>query len=339
MNKKSLVIISNENVFKEDNDFYCDNLDLKVLPEGLNSYYQVHYIVRSSNKKGNQKINIKEVKVAPNIFKFIYFIIKTFKIPNINYLLIAITPYTFFSFLILFLFRKKTFVYLMSSGHDEFKYILGSWSVWIYHVMYKIVTTNSKVIICHDRLMDKKKDCHLIHPSRLDDEWFKNHKKVLLDQIKFLYVGRMSVEKGIYDFLKMFDEIKLNAELSIVGDENNSKISNKNVKFLGYISAQQSLINVYDNHHIMILPSFTEAHPYVVDESLARKRPVIIFEDIAYIVKDKKGIFVSKRDTNSFLETVKYVTQNYHEIQEKIEKNNLPTKKDMLQEISNIVSN
>ena len=226
----------------------------------------------------------------------------------------------------------------MSSGHDEFKYILGSWSVWIYHVMYKIVTTNSKVIICHDRLMDKKKDCHLIHPSRLDDEWFKNHKKVLLDQIKFLYVGRMSVEKGIYDFLKMFDEIKLNAELSIVGDENNSKISNKNVKFLGYISAQQSLINVYDNHHIMILPSFTEAHPYVVDESLARKRPVIIFEDIAYIVKDKKGIFVSKRDTNSFLETVKYVTQNYHEIQEKIEKNNLPTKKDMLQEISNIVS-
>ena len=44
-------------------------------------------------------------------------------------------------------------------------------------------------------------------------------KKVLLDQIKFLYVGRMSVEKGIYDFLKMFDEIKLNAELSIVGEE------------------------------------------------------------------------------------------------------------------------
>ena len=89
----------------------------------------------------------------------------------------------------------------------------------------------------------------------------------------------------------------------------------------------------------MILPSFTEAHPYVVDKSLARKTPVIIFEDIAYIVKDKKGIFVSKRDTNSFLETVKYATQNYHEIQEKIEKNNLPTKKDMLQEISNIVSN
>ena len=41
----------------------------------------------------------------------------------------------------------------------------------------------------------------------------------------------------------------------------------------------------------MILPSYTEATPYVVDEALARKRPVIIFDDISYIVIDKKGIF------------------------------------------------
>jgi len=338
MNKEPLAIITNEKIFKEDNDFYCNNLDLKVLPEGLSSYHQVHYIVRNTNKKGHQKINLNDVKVASNIFKFVYFVFKTFKIPNINYLVIAITPYTFFSFLILFIFRKKMFVYLMSSGHDEFRYILGSWSVWIYHIMYKIVTSNSNVIVCHDRLLNKNKKCYLIHPSRLDDEWFKNHKEVLLDKIKLLYVGRLSAEKGIYEFLKMFDEAKLNAELSIVGEENNSKISNKNVKFLGYVSEQQSLIDIYDDHNIMILPSFTEAHPYVVDECLARKRPVIIFEDIAYVVKGKKGIFVSKRDINSFLETVKYITQNYHEIQKQIEKNKLPTKKDMLKQISNIVS-
>ena len=37
---------------------------------------------------------------------------------------------------------------------------------------------------------------------------------------------------------------------------------------------------MYDAHNIFILPSFTEAHPKVVDESLARMRPVIIFEDV-----------------------------------------------------------
>ena len=65
---KDLVIINNEKFFKENDNFYCDNLDLKILPEGLNDYYQVQYIVRSSKKKKDQKINLKDVKTAPNIF-------------------------------------------------------------------------------------------------------------------------------------------------------------------------------------------------------------------------------------------------------------------------------
>ena len=141
---KDLIIINNEKIFIENDNFYCDNLDLKILPEELNNYHQVQYIVRSSNKKKYQKINLKNIKAAPNILKFIYFIIKTFKISNATYLLVCITPYTFFSFLLLFLFRKRVFVYLFSSGHEEYKHILGNWSVWIYHIMYKMVTSYSK---------------------------------------------------------------------------------------------------------------------------------------------------------------------------------------------------
>ena len=333
---KDLVIINNEKFFKENDNFYCDNLDLKILPEGLDDYHQVQYIVRSSKKKKDQKINLKDIKVAPNILKFVYFVLKTFKIPNVTYLLVCITPYTFFSFLILFLFRKRVFVYLFSSGHEEYKHILGSWSVWIYHIMYKIVTSNSKVIVCHERLFDKKKS-HLVYISRLDDEWLTNHKDALLDKVRFLYVGRMSPEKGIFEFLNMFNKIKFNAEFSIVGNLENQDILNNNIKLLGYIADAQSLINIYDNHNIMVLPSFTEATPYVVDEALARKRPVIIFEDIDYIVKDKKGIFVSKRDLNSFSETTKHIMDNYQEIQKKIEKNELPTKKRMIKQISDII--
>ena len=94
----------------------------------------------------------------------------------------------------------------------------------------------------------------------------------------------------------------------------------------------QSLIKIYDEHNIMILPSFTEATPYVVDEALSRKRPVIIFEDIAYIAKDKKGIFISKRNLNSFLETTKYIMDNYSKIQKTMEQNDLPTKKTMIKQ-------
>ena len=49
---KNLVIINNEKIFKENNNFYCDNLGLKILSEGLNEYHKVQYIVRNSNKKG-----------------------------------------------------------------------------------------------------------------------------------------------------------------------------------------------------------------------------------------------------------------------------------------------
>ena len=337
MSNNNLIIINNEKVFKENNNFYCDNLDLKIIPEELNEYHEVQYIVRSSNKKGGQKINLENIKVASNIFKFTSLMFKTFKISNVSYLLVSITPYTFLSFLIFFLFRKKRiFVHLISSGHEEYRHILGSWSIWIYHSMYKIVTSNTKVIVCHERLFDKKKS-HLVNISRLDNEWLKNRKDVLSDKARFLYVGRMSNEKGIFEFLKMFNQIKFDATFSIVGNSENKNFSNKNITLLGYVADSQSLINIYDKHNIMVLPSFTEASPYVVDEALSRKRPVIIFEDIAYIVRNKIGIFVSKRDVNSFSETTKYILNNYHEIQKKIEKNVLPTKKNMIKQISDII--
>ena len=333
---KDLIIINNEKVFEENKNFYCDNLDLKILPEDLNNYYKVQYIVRSSDKKKDQKINLDNVKPSSNIFRFIYFIYKTLKLPNASYLLISITPYTFFSFLLLFLFRKKIFIYLFSSGHEEYKYVLGGWAVWIYHFMYKIVTGNSKVIVCHERLYDKNKS-QLVYISRLDDEWLTNHKEVLLDKIRFLYVGRMSPEKGIFDFIRMFEKIELRAEFSIVGNSENYNIYNKNINFHGYVADPKSLINIYDEHNITVLPSFTEATPYVVDESLARKRPVIIFEDIDYIIRNKKGIFVSKREINSFTEKAKYIMNNYKEVQKNMEQNVLPTKKSMIKQISDII--
>ena len=335
--KKKLVILNNEKVFYDNSGFYCDNLDLKVVPEGLNNFFVVCYIVRRSKKKGKQKINLENIKIASNIFKFIYFVYKTFSNKNTSYLIISITPYTFISFLILFLFRKKIFTYLWSSGHEEWKHIIGGWSVWIYHTMYSIVTSCSEVIVCNERLIKKKS--HVISISRLDSEWFQNHKEPSIDKLRLLYVGRMSSEKGIFKFLEMLDEIKLNYEFSIVGNPIGQKVNNKNIKLLGYISDSRSLIEVYDNHNILVLPSYTEGYPYVIDESLSRKRPVIIFEDISYLVQNKKGIFISQRNTDSFLKTAKYIIENYAEVQKNMEKNNLPTKESMLKQISNIINN
>ena len=116
----------------------------------------------------------------------------------------------------------------------------------------------------------------------------------------------------------MFKQLNINAEISIIGKTKNLKLlkkfntlieNNKNIKFPGYISDRKLLIDTYDNHNILVLPSYTEGQPYIVDESLARRRPVLIFEDIAEIIKGREGIFVSKRNIDSFNDTTKFIMQ------------------------------
>ena len=125
--------------------------------------------------------------------------------------------------------------------------------------------------------------------------------------------------------------------LSIVGDSKNLKFENPNIKLLGYISDEKLLMKAYDNCNITILPSFTEGYTYVFDESLARKSPVIIFEVISYVVNNKKGIFITRRDTVSLNKTTDYILENYNKIQQEISGNELPTKKSMLKQISDII--
>ena len=341
----NLVVLNNEKISKDNNKFYCRNFNFKILPEGLNKFFNVRYIARKSKINEHHELALSDIKIASNIFQFIYYVVSTFKNKNTKYYIITITPYTFLAFLFLALFRKKVFVYLISSGFEEWKYILGSWSIWIYHLMYSLVTSYSTVIALHERLY-KKKDGYVIESSTLNKEWLQNYKKPKLDKIRLLNVARVNPEKGIFEFLEMFKKLELNAEISIIGKIKNSILKNKfqsiignkpNILFPGYISDRKLLINAFDNHNILILPSYTEGQPYVVDESLARRRPVLIFEDIKHIVKGRKGIFISQRNIESITKTLSFIMQNYENIQKEIEQNKFPLEEDMFKQISEVI--
>ena len=337
MSINNLVIVENEKIFQEKNKFYCDNIDAKSIPEGINNFRKIYLIARKSKVKRVQQINLSQVKIGSNIFLFLNLILKTFSEKNINYLLISINPYTFLSALILLLFKKKVFIYLRSSGHEEYKAKYGLFGKLIYHTMYLLVTPWSNLIVCHERLT-KKKDYHLVFPSQLGNKWFENLKQVSLDKVRLLYVGRMRVEKGIFDFLKMFNKLSMNAELSIVSDVKNLKNMNKKINLLGFGYDEKSLIEIYDSHNIMVLPSYTEGHPQVVLESLSRGRPVIVFDDIKHILGTKKGIFISKRNIISLNETIEFIMKNYTKIQENMKENKLPTKEEFILQMNSILA-
>ena len=334
---KKLVIINKEKIFEKDNNFYCNNVDLKSIPEGLSKNFKTSVIARKSNIKRFHKINVANIETASNIFTFLFSIFKTFKDKKINYLLISITPHTFFAYLLLFIFRKKIFVYLRSNGYEEYKAILGFIGPMIYYIMYTFVIFKSNIITCQKRLV-KKKNYELVFPSELDINWVKNTTKPLLNKPKLLYVGRIKIEKGVFSLFKIFNEMTTDVELSIVGNTKDLKTNNKKINFFGFENDVTELIKIYDNHNITILPSFTEAHPKVVDESLARARPVIIFEEINHVIQNRHGLFVSKRNAKSLSETIDFIMNNYSNIQKNMKKNKLPTKQEFISQITQILS-
>ena len=202
--------------------------------------------------------------------------------------------------------------------------------------MFKIVTFESNIITCQKKLFTKRKS-DIVFPSELNSLWLENIKNPPLDKPRLLYVGRAKVEKGTFSLLKIFDKITIDCHLSIVGKMENGHSNTNQVNYIGHGYDASELIKIYDNHNISILPSFTEAHPKVIDESLARTRPVIIFEEIKHIIQNRKGIFVSKRNVQSLLETIEFIMKNYITIQESMKENKLPTKKEFIYQMCNIL--
>jgi glycosyltransferase involved in cell wall biosynthesis len=105
--------------------------------------------------------------------------------------------------------------------------------------------------------------------------------------LKVLYVGRLSQEKNV---LALLEACKISRDqgrpfsLTIVGtglleepiDDfiQQFKLSDS-VRFLGYVPNGKPLIEQYDAHDVLCLPSFTEGMPGVVAEAFARGMPVL----------------------------------------------------------------
>jgi hypothetical protein len=329
--KKKLFIFSNEQVFSQDEKFYCDNIDLKSSPEGLNKRFEVNLFARKSYNKRSHEIKIKKIKIFNNLFTYISSAIAASKIKDSKYLLISITPYTFIISLFLKFMGIKPIVYLRSDGYGEYKAILGKIGPVIYHIMFTIVASFANLISCRDYILKEKKG-KIVSPSQLDSTWLRQPKNLEIKNYKLLYVGRIRVEKGIY-FLTNLIKNKRHISLTIVGAEKEASynINQSNVKVLLTQNNKLKLIKHYDDHNIFILPSFTEGHPMVLLEALARRRPVIIFDEIKHVIGDKKGIFVAKRNFINFFGTLNHIKKNYKRIQKDMKKNKLPTNKEFIE--------
>ena len=335
--KKKLFIFTNESIFFQDEKYFCDNIDLKSSPEGLNKKFEVNLFGRKSSRKRAHEIKLKKLKIFSNIFSYLSEVVKSTKNDNTKFLVISISPYTFLICLFLRLYGKTPIVYLRSDGYGEYKAILGSIGIFIYHLMFSFTSLISNLISCRNYILRGKKG-KVVSPSQLDSVWLKKQKNQEIKNFKLLYVGRIRVEKGIYSLANLIKN-KRDISLTIVGAEKNTsyKINQSNINIQLTQSNKARLIKYYDDHDIFVLPSFTEGHPMVLLEALARRRPVIIFEEIKHVIGNKKGVFITQRNFLNFFGTLNHIKKNYKKIQKDMMKNKLPLNKEFNEEFAKAI--
>ena len=333
-----LIIISNEKFYFDQTNFYCDHIAEKTLPDGLSSKLSIKIIARKSKIQRSHQLKTKNIKTYFFLVSYLFAVTKSIMEGNSKFLILSISPYTFFASLLFIFSKQKPIVYLRSDGHQEYKSILGFCGPIFYSIMFNIVSKICLFISCRKYIL-KNKPGTVIYPSEITNNWNLNTTKASFKKIKLLYVGRIKVEKGIFSLLKLIKNIPSKITLSIVGANNHEdkKLSQNNVIIYPIENNEKNLIKLYDDNSIFILPSFTEGHPMVLLEALSRFRPVIIFDEIKHVIGNKKGIFVAKRNSSSLFLLIDYISKNYDEIYNEMKENHLPTKDEFLRQIENFI--
>ncbi|MBD1163509.1 glycosyltransferase [Pelagibacterales bacterium SAG-MED11] len=331
MKKDNISVFSNDNFYYKNQILHYQNKNTFTLINLLRNKFRVNLISRKDKFKTINKkkfLNLNHENFFSLIKKIIYK-------ENYRFLFISITPFNFFYFLILkilFIKKERIYLFLRSDGFKEYQIKFSYFGYFFYFFMFKIFCSSSNVLSC-SRYFKRLKDFKILLPSELDKFWLKkDFNKKINKKISLLYVGRFRQEKGYLSLISIFKKMNKRLEdyhlsLTLVGAEKKERLKDKNIRIIKQVNNNKKLKKIYDSHQIFILPSYTEGYPQVILESLSRKKPVIIFNEIKFLKKIyPKGLFVSERNEIDFTRTIKHILSHYKKIINEINKINLTSK-------------
>ena len=324
---RKIFIVSNDRFYIQKKEFFNSNKNTFTIINCFKKFKNIYLIARKSKKRLKFKEKLSNIKILNllSVFK------KKFEIKNTKILIISLSPYNFLiSFLLLMLGAKKKniFLFLRSDGYEEYRIKLGILGYYFYGIMLGFLKKRINILSCSKSLTGIVKP-ELVFPSEVTKVWLKNRKKQLKKlsskrKINLLYIGRFRKEKGYANLIFLFERLGIKAELLMIGNDfkylkKNDYPSDKNIKILGQISSTKELIKYYNRSDIFILPSYVEAYPQVILESLSRLKPIVIFNDIKYLKKTfSYGLINCERNVNDFEKTLKRIIRDYNKIQKNI---------------------
>ncbi len=144
-------------------------------------------------------------------------------------------------------------------------------------------------------------------------------------KFRAIFVGQVSIRKGIHYLLKAWNELNLkDSELLIVGsilpdakEIVNQYKGNKNIKFTGFDDPKK----YYPISDVFVFPSIEEGSALVTYEAMASGLPIIVTPNTGSIARNgKEGFIIPIRDVDKLKEKIEFMHDN-QEVCEKMGKN------------------
>lgn len=194
-------------------------------------------------------------------------------------------------------------------------------------LMKKIVFSRAEFILgVSEELIDRNKlasgPTYYLTPNFVDLDKFSPAEKEKQDrqETRFLYVGRLEVEKGIVELLEAIDRVNSRTEFEVMivgfGSYLNRVLraasGSERVRYLGKRS-HEDMPAVYREADFLILPSLTEGMPAVVLEALASGVPVIssgVGQIPKAILHEKHGLIVRPGNVDALVEALERVLKD-----------------------------
>ena len=204
---------------------------------------------------------------------------------------------------------------------DDLAELAGKYAFWFYDQLHTILVPTE----CYRRqLIDNG-----FEPARvrvmtrgIDGRRFRPEKRqpAFFDRfgtngtLKFLYVGRISKEKGVDRLAEAFDGLCRrghSASLVFVGDgpyrgELQARCHDRPVTFTGVLDGDD-LATAYASADVMVFPSTTDTFGNVVLEAQASGLPVVVSDlggPAEIVGGDRSGIIVDHRDTQALVDAM-----------------------------------
>lgn len=167
----------------------------------------------------------------------------------------------------------------------------------------------------------------IIIASGISNYWINNIYKrdnTIKNNIKLLYIGDINKNKNIVSVIKACKNMQkkgINIKYTIVGKVKDNKILKliKKETFINYIEymPRESLINIYRNNDIFIMPSLNESFGLVYLEAISQGMPVIYTRNQGFDKQFEDGIIgysVNPKDIDEIVSSIELIYKNYNTI-------------------------